>query len=96
MPYYCNNEIKLYFKETLLYEGILVSNKLQFLVKGHAANCEGAEGAEVAEGAEAFPLLENMYKGARNWRYNDLLRSLEKHMTTKVFNRIKYCLKGIN
>lgn len=51
---------------------------------GHAANCEGAE---------AFPLLENMYKGARNWRYNDLLRALEKHMTTKVFNRIKYCLK---
>lgn len=42
---------------------------------------------------EAIPLLENINKGDN--RYNDLLQSLEKDITSKEFDRIKYCLKGI-
>lgn len=48
------------------------------------------------EGEVRVQLLENMYKGARMGQYNNLLRSLAKYMTAKVFKRIKCFVKGTN
>lgn len=47
------------------------------------------------EGGESIPLLENMANGARMGQYNNLLRSLAKNMTEKVFKRIKCFVKGM-
>lgn len=47
------------------------------------------------EGEERYPLLENMTNGARMGQYNNLLRSLAKNMTEKVYKRIKCFVKGI-
>lgn len=48
------------------------------------------------EDEEIFPLLEKMIKGARMGQYNNLLRSLAKSMTAKVFKRIKCFVQGNN
>lgn len=47
------------------------------------------------DGGESIPLLENMANGARVGQYNNLLQSLAKNMTEKVFKRIKCFVKGI-
>lgn len=54
-------------------------------VLGHACNHEGEE---------TIPFLEKWIKGANTGQYNNLLRSLAKDMTGKVFKRIKCFVKG--
>lgn len=61
--------------------GILV------FVLGHACNHDSEEN---------FPLLENMINGTRMGQYNNLLRTLSRNMTEKVFKRIKCFVKGTN
>lgn len=64
---------------------VIFSYCVLVFVLGHACNHEGEE---------TFPLLEKMIKGARTGQYNNLLRSLAKDMTGKVFKRIKCFVKG--
>lgn len=43
---------------------------------------------------ERVSLLDKMYIGAKMGQYNNFLQSLAKHMTPKVFLRIKNFVKG--
>lgn len=65
---------------------VIFSYSVLVFVLGHASNNEDKE---------TFPLLKKMIEGARTGQYNNLLRSLAKDMTGKVFKRIKCFVKGI-
>lgn len=46
------------------------------------------------ESEERESLIDDMLNGAKMGQYNNLLESLAKHMTSKVFNRIKTFVRG--
>lgn len=64
---------------------VIFSYCVLVFVLGHACNHEGEE---------TIPFLEKWIKGANTGQYNNLLRSLAKDMTGKVFKRIKCFVKG--
>lgn len=59
--------------------------KCYFVVSGHVG---------YQESEERESLIDNMLNGAKMGQYNNLLESLAKHMTSKVFHRIKTFVRG--
>lgn len=49
---------------------------------------------EYHESEERLSIVDNMLNGAKMGQYNKLLESLAKHMTSKVFHRIKTFVRG--